>query len=134
MRPLPVLRQAFELVLSRVGLERDYTYACDMLKSSGRTTVQHLAADGQRSAFALEVYGAHARMALEAADLFEYAACQAQLIPLHATCRSASAAEFGAYRLLHAATMRTGALGGELRSLGALAPRARRRRWGRRGA
>ena len=38
--------------------------------------VQHLAAEGKRTAFALEVYETHARIALQAADLFEFAACQ----------------------------------------------------------
>jgi len=47
-------------------------------------------------------------------DLDEYAACQAALVPLHAARRSARAAEFGAYRLLHAATARGEALGAEL--------------------
>lgn len=58
--------------------------------------LQHLAADGARSAFAMEVYEAHARVALEAADLGELGACLAALVPLHAATANASAhiAEF----------------------------------------
>jgi len=47
-------------------------------------------------------------------DLGEFGACQAALVPLHAARRSAHAAEFGAYRLLHAAALRGDGLAAEL--------------------
>ena len=149
VRPLPVLRQAFELVLRRWKSERDYAYASDMLRSIRQDlTVQHLAAappgvgegadDARQRAsqhvsrqpsrldavrFATAVYEAHARIALHAADLDEFGACQAALVPLHAEVRSERAAEFGAYRLLHAAVLRGPSLAAELGAiLGALAP------------
>ena len=76
VRPLHVLRQSFELVTSRWASERDYVYACDMLKSIRQDlTVQHLAADGARIAFAVEVYETHARIALQADDV--------RLTPIH---------------------------------------------------
>ena len=118
VRPLPVLRQAFELVGRKWRAERDYTYACDMLKAIRQDlTVQHLAqpgGDSSRTAFAIQVYEAHAIIALESDDLGEFGACQAALVPLHAVRKSARAAEFGAYRLLHAATLRGASLGAEL--------------------
>jgi hypothetical protein len=107
VRPLPVLRQAFALVSDKWAAEGDYAYACEQLKSIRQDlTVQHLtSADSSRAAFATEVYEAHARIALAAGDLGEFGACQAALVPLHATHRSAHAAEFVAYRLLHAAAI-----------------------------
>ena len=116
VRPLEVLRQAFELVGRKWQAERDYHYACDMLKSIRQDlTVQHLtAADGARCAFATQVYETHAILALQSDDLGEFGACQAALIPLHAARLSARAAEFGAYRLLHAATLRGASLAAEL--------------------
>lgn len=120
VRPLPVLRQAFELVQRKWRDERDYTYACDMLKAIRQDlTVQHLAQpgdDGPRGAFAIDVYEAHATIALQSDDLGEFGACQAALVPLHAARPSSRAAEFGAYRLLHAAALRGASLGNGLHS------------------
>ena len=67
-----------------------------------------------RCAFAIEVYETHATLALQSNDLGEFGACQAALVPLHAARASARAAEFGAYRLLHAATLRGASLAAEL--------------------
>jgi hypothetical protein len=96
VRPLPVLREAFELVQRKWEAERDYVYACDMLKAIRQDlTVQHLTqSDGSRADFALRVYEAHATIALQSGDLGEFGACQAALVPLHATRRSPRAAEF----------------------------------------
>ena len=137
VRPLPVLRQAFELVVRKWRAERDYTYACDMLKAIRQDlTVQHLGAAGAAgvaaddgghaaAAFAVCVYETHARIALDAGDLGEFGACQAQLTALHARQPSVHAAEFVAYRLLHAATTPGVALAAELHPiLGSLSPEA----------
>ena len=127
VRPLPVLRQAFELVQQRWASERDYSYACDMLKSIRQDlTVQNLGLEGAHSRFATGVYEAHARIALEAGDLGEFGACQAALVPLHAGRHSPHAMEFVSYRLLHAASQRGHSLGMELPGiLGALPPKER---------
>ena len=115
VRPLSVLRQSFELVMRKWREERDYPYAREQLKAIRQDlTVQRLGADGARSAFALLVYEAHARIALEAGDLGEFGACQAVLIPLHATRSSPHLAEFIAYRLLHASVVRGDSLAVEL--------------------
>ena len=119
VRPLPVLREAFELVGRKWRAERDYAYACDMLKAIRQDlTVQHLTqADESRCAFAVSVYETHAILALQAGDLGEFGACQAALVPLHAARPSLRAAEFGAYRLLHAAALRGDSLAAELRGI-----------------
>ena len=128
VRPLPVLRDAFELVISRWRARTcDYTYACDMLKSIRQDlTVQHLAADGTRTDFAQHVYEAHARIALQQGDIGELGACLAALAPIHAAQPAApSVAEFGSYRLLHAALVRLESLGAELDTiLGSLGAKA----------
>lgn len=148
VRPLPVLRDAFELVTRRWAESTcDYAYACDMLKSIRQDlTVQHLAADGARSDFARLVYEWHARIALQSDDLGEFGACLAALAPIHAAAAATAAAtqtaaavaptsatdgadviaEFAAYRVLHASLLRLDSLGSELRGiLDALTPRAR---------
>lgn len=125
------LGQAFELVLRRWEAEKDYAYCCDMLKAIRQDlTVQHLAdaadggGSGSRSAFAIEVYESHARLALLNDDLGEFAACQAALVPLHAGVLAAGKRnlaanhpEFVAYRLLHAAALRGTSLGSELHAI-----------------
>jgi len=81
--------------------------------------VQHLTEDASR--FAVQVYEAHARLALqsEPADVGEFAQCQSQLVPLHARGLSTARAraEFAAYRLLHCASTRAGSLMEELRAV-----------------
>ena len=122
VRPLPVLRQALELVPRRWAVECDYAYAREQLKAIRQDlTVQHLGADGARSALAVQVYETHARLALRSDDLGELSACLAALVPLHAAGahdgarRTTNArAEFGAYRMLYAGVHRPAALGSEL--------------------
>ena len=115
VRPLPVLHQAFALVQERWARERDYPYACEQLKAIRQDlTVQHLTGPHPRARFATLVYEAHARMALQSADLDEFAACQAQLIPLHAAGLSPHRAEFAAYRLLYGAARRLSSMSEEL--------------------
>ena len=70
MNLLPVLREAYELVGRKWKAEKDYVYACDMLKAIRQDlTVQHLTQaddeNGQKAAFAVEVYETHARLALQ---------------------------------------------------------------------
>eukprot|EP00900_Chrysochromulina_parva_P005406 jgi/Chrpa1/14867/Chrysochromulina_OHIO_Genome00003861-RA len=123
VRPLPVLRQALELVQRRWAVERDYAYAREQLKAIRQDlTVQHLGADGARSALAVQVYETHARLALRSDDLDELSACLEALVPLHAAgahygairTTNAARAEFGAYRMLYAGVHRPAALGSEL--------------------
>eukprot|EP00966_Prymnesium_polylepis_P132142 3055750-Prymnesium_polylepis.1 len=82
VRPLPVLRQAFELVRKKWNDEADYAYACEQLKAIRQdlTVQQYTAAEGQKvGAFTKHVYETHARIALLAADFDEYAQCQSQV-------------------------------------------------------
>ena len=118
--------------MRRWEAERNYAYCCDMLKAIRQDlTVQHLAdAHASRSAFSIEVYEAHARLALLNDDIGEFSACQAALVPLHAAAMAAGRrsaanhAEFCAYRLLHAAALRGRSLGSELGAvLGSLGSR-----------
>ena len=103
VRPERVLVQSLAHVLGRWQRDHDYEYACDQLKSIRQDlTVQHL-----HDAFAVSVYEAHARVALEADDIGEYNQCQAQLTDLYRAHSSANRAEFTAYRLLYAVVVDT---------------------------
>ena len=99
VRPLPVLQQALRLIKERWKSGRDYAYCCNQLKSIRQDlTVQHL-----RSAFAVDVYETHGRLALEEADVAEFAQILSPLSALYDEqyCTSASArAEFSGYRIL----------------------------------
>ena len=86
VRPLFVLKDAFELVLRRWDSERDYLYACEQLKAIRQdlTVQQHTTEGRSLSGFSVRVYEAHARIALISSDFDEYAQCQSQLVILHA--------------------------------------------------
>ena len=120
VRPLAVLRDAFEHVLCKWRAEKEYGYACEQLKSIRQDlVVQNLteANGAPRARFAAAVYEAHARIALQAGDLDEFGQCNSQLIPLHARGHSAHVPEFAAYRLLHCAALRRGSVAEELQPL-----------------
>eukprot|EP00908_Phaeocystis_cordata_P011752 Transcript_22704.p1 GENE.Transcript_22704~~Transcript_22704.p1 ORF type:complete len:301 (+),score=124.99 Transcript_22704:888-1790(+) len=116
VRPLSVLREAFAMVGQRWQKEHDYHYACEQLKAIRQDlTVQHLTDECSR--FAVQVYEAHARLALRAADFGEFSQCQAQLVPLHARGLSRHRDEFVAYRVLHCLATRGAALSEELHGM-----------------
>ena len=97
VRPLPILEQALNLVRKKWKKEHNYTYACDQLKSLRQDlTVQHI-----KNEFTVKVYEAHARIALEKADLGEYNQCQTQLRALYKLNLGGKPEEFVPYRILY---------------------------------
>lgn len=88
VRPLKVLRQAFELVEQKWAAERDYTYVREQLKAIRQdlTVQQYTVAGGNAQAFVQKVYQTHARIALVEGDLDEFGQCQSQVsnpLPIH---------------------------------------------------
>lgn len=97
VRPLPVLKQALEWLISKWKKEHNYGYVCDQFKSMRQDlTVQHIKND-----FTVKVYESHARIALEKGDVGEYNQCQTQLRALHKQKLGGNAGEFMAYRILY---------------------------------
>ena len=104
VRPQPVLRKHLENLKAEWATpkHRDYTWFCSQLKAIRQDlTVQQIV-----TAFAVDVYETHARIALEEADLNEYNQCQTQLKELYETLRDNDEAtknrnEFVAYRLIY---------------------------------
>lgn len=97
VRPLPVLKEAIQLIITKWKDEHNYGYACDQFKSMRQDlTVQHIKND-----FTVRVYEAHARIALEKGDLGEYNQCQTQLRTLHKQNLGGCPGEFMAYRIFY---------------------------------
>ncbi|KND01324.1 uncharacterized protein SPPG_09089 [Spizellomyces punctatus DAOM BR117] len=98
VRPLHILRQTLDLLISKWKKEQNYTFICDQFKSLRQDlTVQRI-----KNEFTVAVYETHARIALEKGDLGEYNQCQAQLMQLYNIfnlrgCQD----EFTGYRILY---------------------------------
>lgn len=97
VRPLPVLKEMMMLLRKKWKAEHNYAYACDQFKSLRQDlTVQHV-----KTEFTVQVYEAHARIALEMKDLGEYNQCQTQLRALYRLKLGGRPEEFMAYRILY---------------------------------
>ena len=104
IRPLHILKKSLaQLRRKWAAKECDYLYACEQFKSIRQDlTVQHLF-----GRFSVEVYEAHAHVALASKDMNEFNQCQTRLIDLYLQDWSDSEGgvpghpmEFLAYRIL----------------------------------
>ena len=106
VRPEPVLRKALTRLTNLIVEEKkengsvNYFYFLDQFKGLRQDlTVQHIKND-----FAIAVYEAHARAALEYGDMAEYNQCQGQLAGLYGLGKNRQTTdEFLTYRILYQA-------------------------------
>ncbi|KAK2953499.1 putative nuclear export factor [Blattamonas nauphoetae] len=98
VRPLPILKKAFEMVRQRWSDGTDYEWVCEQLMSIRQDlTVQHLG----ETEFAVCVYESHARIAISSNDLSEYNRCQTMLSKLYRQGIKGCVMEFTSYQLLY---------------------------------
>jgi len=112
VRPKNILQISLARLLEkRKKRECPYVpYICSQLKAIRQDlTIQHI-----KDAFTIEVYEAHARIALEEGDINEFNQCQTQLIELYKDLpKEGCQCEFSAYRILYS-TFLQGKVGNEL--------------------
>jgi len=100
VRPLPLLRKAFEFVQKRWNESQDWVYVGEQLRSIRQDiTIQRV-----RTPFTTQVYEFNARAALVAGDFKQFEQCSAQLEDLYSDAKlslSAHTHEFLACRLLY---------------------------------
>lgn len=104
VRPEPILRKHLQNLLSSdntnsgMYASRDYLWMCSQYKALRQDlTIQRISND-----LAVDVYEAHARLALREGDLNEFNQCQTQLPDLYeANPKVGARDEFRAYRLLY---------------------------------
>ena len=111
VRPEKVLRQALSRLQTRFDTLPDDQasregYYKEYLWTQFKAIRQDLLIQNLKNAFAVEVYEAHARIALQCSDLNEYNQCQTQLMELYREASLPAAAkahahEFTAYRVLY---------------------------------
>lgn len=100
VRPLLVLKKAFNLIYKKYKEGAKYPYICDQLKSIR----QDLRVQLIENEFSVTVYETHARIAIENKDLGEFNQCQTvlkNLYHLSHISRSSCYHEFLSYRILY---------------------------------
>eukprot|EP00835_Amoeboradix_gromovi_P006904 NODE_937_length_2933_cov_0.413550.p1 type:complete len:400 gc:universal NODE_937_length_2933_cov_0.413550:846-2045(+) len=101
-RPLHILKQSLQLVRNKWKNSKDYSSACDQLKSIR----QDLSVQGIRNEFTIEVYEFHGKIALKMQDIGEFNQSQTQLWQLYhfeniSLPKNNLLFEFTAYRILY---------------------------------
>lgn len=99
VRPLNILKQAYELIMSKYEKgDASYTYFCDQFKSIR----QDLRVQMIENRFTIKVYQTHARIALDNNDLGEFNQCQSRLLILfESPLKKVNYEEFMSYLILY---------------------------------
>ncbi|CAH7685831.1 SAC3/GANP/Nin1/mts3/eIF-3 p25 family-domain-containing protein [Phakopsora pachyrhizi] len=97
VRPLEVCKETLKHLKNKWKNEGNYNWICDQFKSLRQDlTVQRI-----KNEFTVSVYEAHARIALEKADLGEFNQCASQLRQLYKQGLKGKQDEFLAYHILY---------------------------------
>jgi len=97
VRPQPVLEQAIQHVLQQCEAGKPYIWGSDQMKAIRQDCV----VQGITNDFTVQMYEAHARLALRHADISEFNQCLTQLLHLYAAGHAGCDCEFAAYRVLY---------------------------------
>ncbi|EFA78792.1 hypothetical protein PPL_08255 [Heterostelium album PN500] len=98
VRPEPTLRKTFDHLKRHWKDKQDYTYICEQFRSMR----QDMRVQNIKNQFSIDVYEAHARLAMENGDLGQFNQCQTQLFELYKIPgNKGKVAEFFAYRILY---------------------------------
>ncbi|KAH3674785.1 hypothetical protein WICMUC_002988 [Wickerhamomyces mucosus] len=99
VRPLNILRQSLQIVLEKYKKDGKYTYTCDQFKSMR----QDLRVQNIEEEFTVQVYEAHAKIAIENKDIGEFNQCQTMLTVLYANkgIYSPHKLEYLSYKILY---------------------------------